>query len=87
MPYTASSHSLPSDSYSPCSSSGLPAAGFGAALVPVLFTYGGWQQTNFIAEEIIEPERILIALRAAGFSDVRCSVTFGIFREYLARRP
>jgi len=31
----------------------------GAALVPVLFTYGGWQQTNFIAEEIIEPERSL----------------------------
>jgi basic amino acid/polyamine antiporter, APA family len=28
----------------------------GTALVPVLFTYGGWQQTNFIAEEIIEPE-------------------------------
>jgi APA family basic amino acid/polyamine antiporter len=34
-------------------------AAFGAALVPVLFTYGGWQQTNFIAEEIIEPERNL----------------------------
>ena len=31
----------------------------GAALVPVLFTYGGWQQTNFIAEELIEPERNL----------------------------
>jgi APA family basic amino acid/polyamine antiporter len=31
----------------------------GAALVPILFTYGGWQQTNFIAEEIIEPERNL----------------------------
>ena len=31
----------------------------GAALVPVLFTYGGWQQTNFLAEEIIEPERTL----------------------------
>jgi basic amino acid/polyamine antiporter, APA family len=28
----------------------------GTALVPVLFTCGGWQQTNFIAEEIIEPE-------------------------------
>lgn len=28
----------------------------GAALVPVLFTYGGWQQTNFLAEEIITPE-------------------------------
>ncbi|HKC41352.1 MAG TPA: amino acid permease, partial [Gemmatimonadales bacterium] len=35
------------------------ASGFGAALVPILFTYGGWQQTNFIAEEIIEPERNL----------------------------
>ena len=34
-------------------------SGFGAALVPILFTYGGWQQTNFIAEEIIEPEKTL----------------------------
>ncbi|HEV2672569.1 MAG TPA: amino acid permease [Gemmatimonadales bacterium] len=34
-------------------------SGLGAALVPILFTYGGWQQTNFIAEEIIEPERNL----------------------------
>jgi APA family basic amino acid/polyamine antiporter len=34
-------------------------AAFGTALVPILFTYGGWQQTNFIAEEIIEPERNL----------------------------
>jgi APA family basic amino acid/polyamine antiporter len=31
----------------------------GAALVPILFTYGGWQQTNFIAEELVEPERNL----------------------------
>ncbi len=31
----------------------------GWALVPVLFTYGGWQQTNFIAEELIEPEKNL----------------------------
>jgi len=30
-----------------------------AAFVPVLFAYGGWQQTNFIAEELIEPERNL----------------------------
>ena len=28
----------------------------GAALIPVLFTYGGWQQTNFLAEEIVAPE-------------------------------
>jgi len=25
----------------------------------VLFAYGGWQQTNFIAEELVEPERNL----------------------------
>lgn len=34
-------------------------AALGPALVPILFTYGGWQQTNFIAEEIVEPERNL----------------------------
>src|SRR6266576_3599233 len=34
-------------------------AALGGALVPILFTYGGWQQTNFIAEEIVEPERNL----------------------------
>ena len=32
---------------------------FGGALVPVLFTCGGWQQTNFIAEEIVDPQRTL----------------------------
>jgi APA family basic amino acid/polyamine antiporter len=31
----------------------------GAALVPVLFAFGGWQQTNFIAEELIDVERNL----------------------------
>ena len=36
----------------------LPLA-IGTALVPILFAYGGWQQTNFIAEEIIEPESTL----------------------------
>ena len=33
--------------------------GVGAALVPVLFAYGGWQQSNFIAEEMIDAERNL----------------------------
>ncbi len=32
---------------------------FGAALVPVLFAYGGWQQTNMIAEELVDAERTL----------------------------
>jgi APA family basic amino acid/polyamine antiporter len=31
----------------------------GIALVPVLFAYGGWQQTNFIAEELLDAERNL----------------------------
>lgn len=41
--------------------SGWPGVGrsLGAALVPILFTYGGWQQTNFLAGEIIEPARNL----------------------------
>jgi len=39
--------------------SGSPILAVAAALVPVLFAYGGWQQTNFIAEEIIEPRRNL----------------------------
>jgi len=38
----------------------------GAALVPVLFAFGGWQQTNFIAEELIQPERNLPRALVAG---------------------
>jgi basic amino acid/polyamine antiporter, APA family len=29
------------------------------ALVPVLFSFGGWQQTNFVAAEMRDPERTL----------------------------
>lgn len=31
----------------------------GTALVPVLFAYGGWQQTNFVAAELRDPARTL----------------------------
>jgi len=40
----------------------------GAALVPVLFAFGGWQQTNFIAEELVEPQRNLPRALVAGVS-------------------
>ena len=31
----------------------------GAAMVPVLFAFGGWQTSNFIAEEIKDPRKNL----------------------------
>jgi basic amino acid/polyamine antiporter, APA family len=31
----------------------------GAAMTPVLFAYGGWQTSCFIAEEVVEPEKNL----------------------------
>ena len=32
---------------------------FGAALVPILFAYGGWQSANYVGEEIENPHRNL----------------------------
>ena len=32
---------------------------FGAALIPILFAYGGWQNANYVAEEMKDPERHL----------------------------
>src|SRR5262252_9466743 len=37
----------------------MSATAFGAALIPVLFAYGGWQTANFIAGEVDAPERNL----------------------------
>lgn len=35
------------------------AIAFGAALVPILFAYGGWQNANYVAEEVDDPRRHL----------------------------
>lgn len=45
---------------------GLLILAFGAALVPVMFSYGGWQSANWISEEIREPERNLPKAIIAG---------------------
>jgi APA family basic amino acid/polyamine antiporter len=39
---------------------------FGAALIPILFAYGGWQNANYIAEEIDNPRRNLPLSLLAG---------------------
>lgn len=37
----------------------LPALALGAALIPVMFSFGGWQNANYVAEEIKDPKRNL----------------------------
>jgi APA family basic amino acid/polyamine antiporter len=39
---------------------------FGAALIPILFSYGGWQNANYVAEEIAEPRTNLPRALLAG---------------------
>lgn len=40
--------------------------GFGAALVPIFFSYGGWQSANLVAEETFDPRRTLPRALVAG---------------------
>jgi APA family basic amino acid/polyamine antiporter len=46
------------------------ALSFGAALIPILFAYGGWQNANYVAEEIENPRRNLPLSLLAGTSAV-----------------
>jgi basic amino acid/polyamine antiporter, APA family len=45
-------------------------SGFAAALVPISFTYGGWQQLNFVAGEIKDAQRKVPAAMALGVAIV-----------------
>jgi APA family basic amino acid/polyamine antiporter len=42
----------------------------GAAMVPVIFSYGGWQTTNFIAAEIRDPRKNLARVLLIGVTAV-----------------
>ena len=42
----------------------------GAAMIPVLFAFGGWQTSNFIASEIRDPRRNLIRALMLGVAGV-----------------
>ena len=46
-----------------------------------------WEYYGETIDLAIDPETILEALRRAGFVDVNCAVTLGVFREYLGRKP
>ncbi|MGH9775682.1 MAG: APC family permease [Candidatus Acidiferrales bacterium] len=54
-------------------------AAVGGAMVPVLFSYGGWQTSNFIAAEIREPQKNLpraLLLGVAGVIVLYLAVNF-----------
>jgi APA family basic amino acid/polyamine antiporter len=52
---------------------------FGAALVPILFTYGGWQNANYVGEEIENPRRNLpVALMAGTIAVVVIYLTVNV---------
>jgi demethylmenaquinone methyltransferase/2-methoxy-6-polyprenyl-1,4-benzoquinol methylase len=46
-----------------------------------------WEYYGDTIEAAVDPKRVLDALQRAGFVDVKCHVTLGIFREYVGRRP
>lgn len=60
-------------------SAGSTAIAFGAALVPILFTYGGWQTVTYIGEEIKSPNRNLpLAIIAGTIAVVAIYMTVNI---------
>jgi demethylmenaquinone methyltransferase/2-methoxy-6-polyprenyl-1,4-benzoquinol methylase len=46
-----------------------------------------WRYYWDTIEACIPPERVLEALRAAGFTEVRRHASLGVFSEYMARKP
>jgi demethylmenaquinone methyltransferase / 2-methoxy-6-polyprenyl-1,4-benzoquinol methylase len=46
-----------------------------------------WEYYWDTIQASVSPDEVMNAMRAAGFTDVRCHVTLGVFREYLGRKP
>lgn len=46
-----------------------------------------WEYYGETIDLAVDPASILDALRRAGFAEVECAVTLGVFREYLGRKP
>ncbi len=46
-----------------------------------------WEYYWDTIQAAVEPERVLEAMRRAGFEDVHCMVSLGVFREYVGRKP
>ena len=55
-----------SDTRVPAAAGSSTVVAFGAALVPILFSYGGWQSANYVGEEIADPKRNLPRALIAG---------------------
>ena len=66
-----------------------------SVLVPLLARLTGrhadvkrlWAYYGDTIEASLDPDTIQDALRRAGFADVACSVSLGIFREYTGTKP
>ncbi len=60
-----------------------PLKAFGAAMIPVVFSYGGWQTANYVAGEMRRPGRDLsraLILGVAGVIAIYLLVTFACLR-------
>ena len=55
-----------SDARVPAAGAGSTIVAFGAAMVSILFTYGGWQSANYLGEEIVDARRNLPIALVAG---------------------
>jgi APA family basic amino acid/polyamine antiporter len=67
------------DPQTPSSDNWKVMTGFGAALIPVMFAYGGWQTSSFISGELREPQKNLprgLLLGVIGVIIVYLSVNF-----------